>query len=71
MPRLKGSGSTSTPRAAATALVPSVDPSSTTKIFRPGSAARISSITRPIACSSLKAGTMAIRLGNGASNVDF
>src|SRR5512132_3200279 len=61
MPRLKGSLRTCTPSRWATTAVRSVEPSSTTTIAKPGSKARISSITRATVGSSLKAGTIAIR----------
>src|SRR5215210_773796 len=44
--------------------VRSVEPSSTTTMSKPGSNARISSITRPTVCSSFRAGTIASRLSS-------
>src|SRR5918912_493153 len=51
MPRLNGSRRTDAPR-------------STTTMSKPGSKARISSMTRPTVTSSLSAGTIAIRLSS-------
>src|SRR5918996_3549200 len=59
MPRLNGSRTTWAPAPAATAAVRSVEPSSTTTTSSPGSKARISRTTPPIAPSSLRAGTIA------------
>src|SRR5262245_54214293 len=64
MPRLNGSRSTCAPRARATSVVRSAEPSSTTTISSPASYARISSMTRPTQSSSLKAGTTAMRRGS-------
>src|SRR5262245_31240612 len=64
MPRLNGSRSTCAPRARATSMVRSAEPSSTTTISSPASYARISSMTRPTQSSSLKAGTTAMRRGS-------
>src|SRR6266516_3106276 len=64
IPRLKGRRITWTPRSAATPAVRSVEPSSTTAISKPGSKARISSITWPTEASSLKAGTIASRFNS-------
>src|SRR5437660_8286539 len=67
MPRLNGSRRTWTPQRSATTLVRSMEPSSTTTIAKPGSKARISSTTRETVCSSLKAGTIAIRRRRASS----
>src|SRR6266508_119521 len=64
MPRLKGRRTTCAPRSAATPAVRSVEPSSTTTMSKPGSKARISSITRPTVSPSFSAGTMAMRLSS-------
>src|SRR5256885_3827689 len=61
MPRLNGRRSTWAPRARATWDVRSAEPSSTTTISKPGSKARISSITRVTLSSSFSAGTIATR----------
>src|SRR3954467_602351 len=61
MPRLNGSRTTCAPCAAATCAVRSADPSETPTPCRPASKARSSSTTRPMLCSSLYAGTIAIR----------
>src|SRR5919199_5425668 len=61
MPRLNGSRSTRAPCARATSAVRSAEPSSTTTISKPASKARISSTTRPMHASSLRAGTIATR----------
>src|SRR6476660_9392162 len=61
MPRLNGSRTTCAPCSAATSAVRSAEPSEMTTTSRPGSNARSSSMTPPIACSSLSAGTIAIR----------
>src|SRR5689334_3866410 len=58
---LKGRRNTCAPAAAATVAVPSTDPSSTTTMSSPGSNARISAMTRPTVCASLRAGTIATR----------
>src|SRR5438477_8642104 len=62
MPRWNGRRLTWAPRAAASTAVRSVEPSETTTTSSPGSSARSSSSTRPTLRSSLKAGTIAIRL---------
>src|SRR6266542_5149442 len=62
MPRLNGSRRTCAPCSRATSAVRSTEPSSTTTISNPGSNARSSSITPPIAPSSFSAGTIAILL---------
>src|ERR671931_934831 len=61
MPRLNGRRSTRAPCARATSAVRSAEPSSTTTISKPASKARISSTTRPMHISSLRAGTIATR----------
>src|SRR5919197_6723130 len=61
MPRLNGRRITRAPCARATSAVRSAEPSSTTTISKPGSKARISSTTRPMHASSLRAGTIATR----------
>src|SRR5918912_3844056 len=61
MPRLNGRRITSAPWARATSAVRSAEPSSTTTISKPGSNARISSTTRAMQSSSLRAGTTATR----------
>src|SRR6266540_1691095 len=61
IPRLNGSRTTCALRAAATAAVPSTEPSSTTTISIPGSNVRSSSMTRPTLASSFSAGTIATR----------
>src|SRR6266511_474768 len=66
MPRLNGRRTTYAPRSAATPAVRSVEPSSTTTISKPGSKARISSITRPTVSSSFRAGTIARRLSSAS-----
>src|SRR4051794_16242242 len=66
MPRLNGRRTTCAPCSAATSAVRSADPSETTTTSRPGSKARNSSTTPPIACSSLNAGTIAIRRSGSA-----
>src|SRR5437868_3122576 len=67
MPRLNGNLRTCTPHRSATTPVRSMEPSSTTTIAKPGSKARISSTTRETVCSSLKAGTIAIRARRASS----
>src|SRR5438270_4407903 len=61
MPRLNGRRITRAPCARATSAVRSAEPSSTTTISKPESKARISSTTRPMQASSLRAGTIATR----------
>src|SRR5215208_6350959 len=61
MPTLYGRRATRAPARSASAWVPSVDPSSMTRISSPGSTARISSITRAIVGASFRAGTIATR----------
>src|SRR5438270_4643332 len=61
IPRLNGRRMTRAPRAAATCAVRSTEPSSTTTTSKPGSKARISSITWATLCSSFSAGTIATR----------
>src|SRR5437764_7406343 len=61
MPRLNGRRSTRAPWARATSAVRSAEPSSITTISKPASKARISSTTRPMQSSSLRAGTIATR----------
>src|SRR4051812_47597526 len=61
MPRLNGSWMTRAPSFAATAAVRSVEPSSITTTSSPGSKARMSRITVPMASSSFRAGTIATR----------
>src|SRR6267143_366994 len=67
MPRLNGSRSTVAPAAAATSGVRSTEPSATTTISKPGSKARIPSITSAIDASSFRAGTIAQRLSSAAN----
>src|SRR2546423_9034700 len=61
MPGLNGRRSPRAPGARATSPVRSAEPSSTTTISKPASKARISSTTRPMQSSSLRAGTIATR----------
>src|ERR671931_792853 len=61
MPRLNGRRSTRAPCVRATSAARSAEPSSTTTISKPASKARISSTTRPMHISSLRAGTIATR----------
>src|SRR5215218_7594595 len=67
IPRLNGSRITCAPRASATSPVRSVEPSETTTTSSSESNARSSSRTRPMFRSSLKAGTIAIRLSPARS----
>src|SRR5436305_10130893 len=66
MPRLKGRRTTWAPRSAAMPAVRSIEPSSTTTTSKPGSNARISSMTRPTVASSFRAGTIAMRLSSAS-----
>src|SRR5215217_3648586 len=59
IPRLNGRLTTCAPAAEASSRVPSVEPSSTTRISKRGSASRISAITDATEASSLNAGTIA------------
>src|SRR5579884_776074 len=61
MPRLNGSRRTRAPAASAASAVRSTEPSETTTTSMPGSNACSSATTRPIARSSLYAGTIAMR----------
>src|SRR5438105_9145177 len=67
MPRLNGSRSTVAPAAAAISGVRSTEPSATTTISKPGSKARMPSITSAIDASSFRAGTIAQRLSSAAN----
>src|SRR2546423_156132 len=67
MPRLNGSRSTVAPAAAAISGVRSMEPSATTTISKPGSKARMPSITSAIEASSFRAGTIAQRLSSAAN----
>src|SRR5439155_20939246 len=67
MPRLNGSRSTVAPAAAAISGVRSTEPSATTTISKPGSKARMPSITSAIEASSFRAGTIAQRLSSAAN----
>ena len=70
MPRLNGSATTCAPCSRARAAVASCDASSITTTSKLGSNARISSITWPIAPSSLNAGTIAILFMRGTPTSD-